>query len=85
MFAQLCALAVAIEKAGSLDTGAVASQLRALSLFEFWGNISFDANGQASAKELLVLQNIHKDGFDSKVHVVDVSSIVFPMPTWPQR
>jgi len=85
MFASLCALAAAIENAGTLETSAVAEQLRALSLIEFYGNITFDEHGQASSKELVVLQNTYEDGVGVVPHVVDSSSFVYPMPTWEQR
>eukprot|EP00966_Prymnesium_polylepis_P140903 3253842-Prymnesium_polylepis.1 len=84
MFASLCALANAIEKAGSLETSAVAEQLRSLQLIEFWGNITFDANGQASSKEMVVLQNAYEGGAFVP-RLVDASSFVFPMPSWEQR
>ena len=79
MFASLCALGAAIEKAGTIETGAVAAELRALHLVEFYGNISFDANGQDASREMLVLQNTPEPT------PVTAETLVFPMPPWRQR
>jgi branched-chain amino acid transport system substrate-binding protein len=50
------ALQAAIEHAGALDGDRVREALAALDLNTFYGEIKFDANGQAAAKRLLVEQ-----------------------------
>eukprot|EP00966_Prymnesium_polylepis_P276515 6388529-Prymnesium_polylepis.1 len=86
VFASLCALAIAIERTGTLDTDAVATQLYGLELHEFYGNITIDANGQASSLEMTALQNMPKSQTTSaRAAEANVSSLIFPMPPWPQR
>jgi len=95
-FGGVAALVAAIEAAGTLETEAVAQQLAASSLREFYGDIAFDANGQITVG-MLVLQA--PDGASSSTHSGDPEMVVwppearatanavlaFPTPPWAQR
>ena len=87
-FASLCALGAAIEAAESLETSAVASQLRSLDLSEFYlGRISFDQTGMVD-QDFLALQ-VMPGTFAQEIVApqqdVTIGQLVFPMPPWEQR
>jgi len=86
-FAAACALVAAIEAADALDTEAVAAALRELKITEFYGNISFDTNGQ-NPKTNVVLQYAGGSLHEQIVYPLDAvtsGKLSFPMPTWAQR
>ena len=71
----------AIEAAGTLETDAVAAQLRSLDMFDVFGRMRFDANGQGTVA-MIPLQHVPGSGAQA---MVSEASLAFPMPTWPQR
>mmetsp|Transcript_28041 Transcript_28041/g.94170 ORF Transcript_28041/g.94170 Transcript_28041/m.94170 type:complete len:1051 (+) Transcript_28041:106-3258(+) len=90
-FAALCTLGAAIERAGSLETAAVASALRSTSLVEFFtSNISFNADGQMEGMDFPVVQYPpgaaslglrYEVVFDAK----EQERVSFPTPRWKLR
>ena len=95
-FAAAVALADAIQTAGTLDTEAVAAELRAQDLTEFYGQLSYDELGQIQ-EGMKVLQwacgmptdaNVANRG--SALRLVyplrlATGAIRFPTPPWEQR
>lgn len=99
-FAGLCALADAIERAGTLETAAVAAALNASRLVEFYAPIRFDANGQLEKVEFPVVQyapgawrcrgcaegvSPRVVDFPASLYNGRISRLIFPMPTWEWR
>ena len=80
-FGGMAALGAAIEAAGTLETEAVASQLRSLDMFDVFGRTRFDGNGQGLVA-MIPLQ--HAPGSGSQA-IISEASLAFPMPPWPQR
>jgi branched-chain amino acid transport system substrate-binding protein len=75
----------ALERAGSLDQGAVRDALAATDMQTFYGNIKFSPAGNNVAKPMVLRQII-----DGKYVVVAPSKwaekkVTFPMPTWDKR
>jgi hypothetical protein len=85
MFTSLCALAVAIEKAETLNTSAVATQLRSLVLPEFFDNISFDANGMVASLTQVTFNMPAGPSEPVRAASINASTLIYPMPPWPQR
>ena len=88
--AALVALFEAIERAGSLNTSAVAAELRSMQLQEFYGNISFDReSNQLVSNGGLVIQEIATEATAEDVIVFPDAlanhSMTFPMPPLAQR
>jgi len=78
-------LQIAIEKAGSLDTGAVRQALHSLDIVTFYGPIKFDETGKNIGKPMgsIQIQN-------GKINVVAppsaaVADLMYPAPAWKDR
>mmetsp|Transcript_28045 Transcript_28045/g.94207 ORF Transcript_28045/g.94207 Transcript_28045/m.94207 type:complete len:913 (+) Transcript_28045:106-2844(+) len=91
-FAALCTLGAAIERAGSLETAAVASALRSTSLVEFFtSNISFNADGQMEGMDFPVVQyppgaaSAGQAGYEVVFDAKDKENVSFPTPPWKLR
>ena len=94
-FAAAAALADAIQRAGTLDTHAVAAQLRArnstsTALSEFYGELAYDEHGQMLVGAMPVLQYLPPPTDDVRlVYPTELSppgvGLVFPMPSWAER
>ena len=65
-FGGMAALGAAIEAAGTLETDAVAAQLRSLDMFDVFGRTRFDANGQGTVA-MIPLQHIPGSGAQAMV------------------
>ena len=93
-FAAAVALADAIQKAGTLDTQAVAAQLRVQDLTEFYGQLSYDEHGQIQG-DMVVLQWLPDGPTDSTdggsglglIYPMRLATgdIAFPTPPWALR
>ena len=79
------ALQLAIEHANSLDPDKVRDALAALDVNTFYGRIKFDAQGQNSFHNALVLQI--QNGVRQTVYPPEVASAQpeYPTPTWATR
>lgn len=86
-FAAACALADAVERAGSLSASAVAAALETSTLQEFYGTVAFDQNRQIALPMLIAQVAEGKGEEDIVFPPAQVTSGVlqFPMPTWRQR
>ena len=90
-FAAAVALADAIQKAGTLDTEAVAAQLRVQDLTEFYGQLSYDEYGQIQG-DMVVLQWLPDGPADATeagsglglIYPLRLATgeIAFPPPPW---
>ena len=91
-FAVVCALAAAIEGAGSVNPRDVAARLRGLKLqeFGFYSPIDFSQAGGQNVPEMLVVQfppggTDLKIVYPERVPSTSVGIIQFPMPLWGKR
>jgi len=82
----------AIERAGSLETAAVASALRSTSLVEFFtSNISFNADGQMEGMDFPVVQyppgaaSAGQAGYEVVFDAKEKENVSFPTPPWKLR
>lgn len=78
-------LQLAIEMAGSTETGAVRDALNSMAVDTFYGPVQFDETGKNAGKPMGAVQI--QDGEIMVVAPVDsaVAEIRYPMPPWGQR
>ena len=91
-FAAAATLVDAIERAQSLETAAVAAQMDAIQLNEFYGSVSFDANHQIELPMVVTQVAEGLPRYPGQVEevvfppaAVSTGSTAFPMPTWASR
>jgi len=88
-FAAFCGLSQAIEMAASLNPQDVAAQLRNISLYEFYADISFGPVGTIAMQTVIVQLLEASDAMTTPQAVYPdqeaIAHFVFPKPTWAQQ
>ena len=86
LFSSLCVVALAIERAGTVETASVQRELLADGFLEVGGNISFDpVTGQNTMQQIAMQFRSERRLATVWPRAVASDPLYFPMPTWEQR
>jgi len=78
-------LQIAIENAGSIDTGAVRTSLREIDILTFYGPIRFDGAGQNMAKPMVTTQIQNGAIVIIAPENIAAAETIWPAPAWDAR